>query len=331
MVKKVICIVVLAALLAAGLPVSAQEITTFVPPTAADYIKEQRIFGREEGLELSGNRPYFDGLPSLSLQEKLNQSINQVIQAKKNAAKEAKARSISFRSYYIEDGDIKSLLLETTITSVSPRIEMNSFNYDFAQEKMVTIEDVMGPNGVQVATNVINARVKQSPGAYNTNFPGVKYNQSFYTSEGSIFFLFDEYQIAAGSAVKSFEVKLAKIKNVTVPKKDYLEKTSYYNLKMIPLRKVCETFGYNLSWNPHSAMIEIRSGNQFIISITVGKNGYFKDSSLERGSMLTLESAPEINPEDNLTYVPLSFFSKILGLAYSVDKDGNVMFSSYEE
>lgn len=75
---------------------------------------------------------------------------------------------------------------------------------------------------------------------------------------------------------------------------------------MVPLREIAEgILGLDVKWNNESRSVEIGSGPQWT-SITIGENSYF----FAKMAPFKLSQAPEI--KDDLTYVPVEFFSEVL-------------------
>lgn len=76
--------------------------------------------------------------------------------------------------------------------------------------------------------------------------------------------------------------------------------------KMVPLREVAEgILGLEVKWINETHSVEIGSGPQWT-SITIDRNSYF----FARVAPFELSQAPEL--KDNLTYVPMEFFTEVL-------------------
>jgi hypothetical protein len=71
---------------------------------------------------------------------------------------------------------------------------------------------------------------------------------------------------------------------------------------MLPLRALSEMLGYTVHWD--GALAEVRLGNA--ISFRIGQNSYL----VGRMAPITLDAAPEI--KNNLTFVPIDFYEKVL-------------------
>ena len=88
-------------------------------------------------------------------------------------------------------------------------------------------------------------------------------------------------------------------------------------ITMVPVRQYAEKLGYTLSWDGSTQSVILTKGDARF-TITVGVNEYLVDNQ-----MVPLESAPE--NQDGSVYVPVTFFTKVLGASYSVDMDGNIV------
>lgn len=73
---------------------------------------------------------------------------------------------------------------------------------------------------------------------------------------------------------------------------------------MVPLRVVAEYLGYTVEWDGATKSIMLNSG---MYSLKIGENAYGKGKMMPQ----QLSCAPEIN-DDDLTYVPVEYFSEIL-------------------
>ena len=67
----------------------------------------------------------------------------------------------------------------------------------------VTLDGVLGPNGVKIANGIITEAIKGNVNAYHPNFAGIKSDQDFYVEDGTLYVLFDKHYSYA-FAVKLF-------------------------------------------------------------------------------------------------------------------------------
>ena len=84
---------------------------------------------------------------------------------------------------------------------------------------------------------------------------------------------------------------------------------------MVPLREVAENqLGLKVTWKNEDRSVEIGEGPQWT-SIKIGVNSYF----FARMAPFELSYAPEI--KNNLTYVPVEFFTEVLRYNVSTDEE----------
>ena len=110
----------------------------------------------------------------------------------------------------------------------------------------------------------------------------------------------------------------------------YLEKAIELNepvkwidgVLMVPVKPIMDQMGYETKWNGEKQSVDFIKGAQFT-SIYIGQNQYFKNKMAPH----ELSHAPVIN--QNRTYVPLEFFTDILGIGLSVE-DKTIQFSDRE-
>lgn len=77
---------------------------------------------------------------------------------------------------------------------------------------------------------------------------------------------------------------------------------------MLPLRAVAEHFGYAVEWIEESQSVTLTKGAVYVI-FSIGNNEY----AFSRMAPQALESAPVL-VNNETTYVPMSFFTELLGL-----------------
>ena len=157
---------------------------------------------------------------------------------------------------------------------------------------------------------------------YNLNFTGIDNEHNFYIDDNNLVITFDEYELSpAVKNIQKFNIKISSVINKSIDENDYYI-TKPYNLKMIPLREVCDAFGYKSIWNVTSYSVQI-IGKNLTANVFVNRNNYIKNNQ----SPQTLESVPQI--KNGKVYVPISFFTEYLNLLYSVDENGTITFTNY--
>ena len=288
---------------------------------------------REEGLDIKGELPEMYNLDKLGVI--LTDQIKETYRQKVAAAKESKARSILFEWEFYTSGNVSSLLLKTTITTAVSKEEVNSFNFAPDGSRIISVNDVIGPNGLQIANKVISQRIRANSEFYYASFPGLQSTDAFYVSDGEIVFLFDAFKIAPGSAgVIPFPLEIDSVINSRLVKKDegYWVNKSNYGLKMVSLRAVCRDLRYTVDWNRTTKKTTVERVGDITVTLKTDDNIYesSRPNAPNKIQSRSLESAPTI--VDGVTYVPISFFDQILELvAYHVDDNGNIIFSTYIE
>jgi hypothetical protein len=312
--------------------VTTAQTQTPAPTRPVFLRKDKEISLREEGLEIKGRLPVFSGLHGLDA--KLNDQINSIYDQKISRAKESKARSITFRYEYVESHGVFSILIYSSTLTATQKAEVNSINFDIWQEQMVTVNDILGVNGLQLANKVISYKIKNSPERYYPNFPGLQENNAFEYLGDSIVFLFDAFQIAPGSyGIVKISMSKDLVYDYRASKNiDFWIKNDSYKLKMISLRPICTAFEYILGWNVATQSITLQRQGETEISMNLGKNNYLCAKSAELNSEKYVKSVLETSPVviDGVTYVPISFFDQVLDMvAYAAIDDETILFSTY--
>ncbi len=297
------------------MPVSAVSAAEAVVNT-----RSRDVSGRIAGVVVKGEVPVCEGL-NLELDNIINEKVGAFYDSVVASYTDS-ARSIAFSYKAVEYEQYYSLLVYANVTSVVSPSLVFAVCVDTENERIVNLADVLGPNGVKLANDFISLKVAQTKG-YNANFTGINAQAKFYIDGGSICFPFDKYAIAAGSlGVVELVLPLEDCVNLTVMREDYYLLTQY-NVKMIRLSQVVESFGYTLSWKQDINAVAVNYGFEEFITIAYGKNSY----QIRGQNVKILEAAPAAT--DARTYVPISFFSEIMGLHYSINSDGDITFSQY--
>lgn len=292
----------------------------FAAVTSANFVSGNPVSENKNNLKVTGTIPEVKNLSNPVFQYKLNEAIQNEYKQKVSQASANKIKNLKFSYESAIDGNVLSILLYSTNISTSIS-DVKSFVINKSTNTYVTINTLIGDNGINYANKVIANKIKNSSKIKYFGKTTITENQAFYSSRGNPVVVFGAGQIAAASNGNlRFEIPASGLKNLKLNSKDYYVKNQY-NVKMIPLRSTVEYFGYSTSWNSKNNSIYITKGN-FSTKITVGRNSYYKGNMPKQ-----LEFAPEIR--NGSTYVPISFFSEILNLLFAVDNSGNVTISQY--
>jgi hypothetical protein len=307
----------------------------FIPPSFVwhpDMVINKFILRREEGLEMSGIIPQVTPLFGADY-EIINQRIDLKVEARIVAAKEAKARRISFAYEVYDTPDLISVIVYSTTSSVTSKSEVFSVNFRPETAEAMTLTDAVGPGIAPLAEKLLTDMLRRNPERYNAAFNSASLNfQSFYLTDRQVVLLFDEFQLlTTADGIKEFAIDLPQLSAVTVRHDQYHILPGGYNLKMVPLRQVCEGLGYDIGWDAESSRITISRDGVLLIGMESGVNSYDVIGVKNR----SLEAAPENLYTLSYGYaifVPITFFDQLLNLVtYSVDEDGNIIFLAYNE
>lgn len=289
-----------------------------------DYFVFNSVSEKRGILSVTGSIPSMKNYKDYTFKNNLNEIILSAYQAKiKDVEKSKYNKSVHFFSTMDKNNNIVSIILNVTITSSTTKNDIITFNYDESKNKILTINDILGVNGINIINTYIKDQIKRNPNKYNSNFNGIDKNQSFYLSEKGVVVIFDQGKM--GPVLENnitFELDPEKILDYTIDKDAYFTKENY-EIKMIPLRDVCEKFGYDVSWNNATKTIDITK-NSFKTYLTLNKNNYKSDDT----KFKILESPPIL--KDSITYVPISFFDEMLGVTYSIN-NSSITFSNYDD
>jgi len=88
---------------------------------------------------------------------------------------------------------------------------------------------------------------------------------------------------------------------------------------MVRLSDVMLRFGYTVDWDNDTRTAHVLADGVTVSSVTIDENSY----RYRNGRPRELEVAPMIH--NGLTYVPLSFFSEVVGIPATVTPEGIVI------
>lgn len=99
-------------------------------------------------------------------------------------------------------------------------------------------------------------------------------------------------------------VDYSNVKDISVGEKVITNIYKENNTLMVPLREIAETLGFTVEWDGATKSIMLNSG---IYSLKIGENAYGVGKMMPQ----QLKAAPVIK-DDDLTYVPVEYFTKLL-------------------
>jgi len=212
----------------------------------------------------------------------------------------------------------------------SSRVDTLNFDRFTFEQVYAQMDDLLGSNGLAIATDVVNNFIAQN----FRNMPRISVlgdDAPFYFINGAVHFVFNRYEIAPGSeGIQSVPVQRRNLNRYFLTEGDYHINVENHGVRMVPLRRLAETFGYEVEWNEDTLEIELirkngnGNGTNGTATLRVNQNAYTRaQETIPR----TLEAAPEIINE--VTYVPISFFEIILGIHYNISADGTIELTTY--
>lgn len=277
------------------------------------------------GITVKGFLPLVTGYHNGSLQKEMNRLFESYFDSIVGSlSTSAKALTFSFETK--EFGNYFSFVIYASEQSSFSNHWVRTVNISKTEQKILTVNSVFGPNGVKVVNKFIEKQINPEESKYNTNFKGIDDNAAFYMTDEEMVLLFDKYAIAAGSyGIVEFILPVSSVKNVVIQKDEDYFVQSEYNLKMVKLSEVAPEFGYTLKWTQADETVDVIYQDTIVSSFKLGVNRYQKGKLQARA----LEMSPEL--VGDRTYVPLSFFDVILDISYSVNPDGDIVFSAYTE
>jgi hypothetical protein len=295
------------------------------PKNPEDHITNwqlnELIYDIPTDIEVSGIMPKINLENDHILQENVNQRIKNIFNDTMINAIDQNANKVIFDYYLGLNNNINSLIIKSNyVFSKRSSMSLNSINFNTDTKKIISLIDILGPNALNISNKFILDSTKKFLEKYNPSFEGISINQSFYIDDNNIELIFDDYTFPNLKDIK-ISMNLDYLNTFQLPLDSYELKPSY-NLRMLPLRSICEMFDYNVTWLSEERAINI-SRSDFNTEIILNRNSYFKN----RGNFKALETSPEII--NGITYVPISFFNDILGLSYNIDTAGTITFSEY--
>ncbi len=140
---------------------------------------------------------------------------------------------------------------------------------------------------------------------------GNDYKGSLDSKELAVFYSITTMSIPPQTPPDKIIVLNSDIDSALVKGERVIFKPCKADAELLPLRAICETLGFDVTWD--GELQSIRVGNAYTLQI--GKNSYVKGKAMP----ITLKSAPVL--EDGVTYVPAEYFSEVLEA--TVDTSGD--------
>ncbi|MGO4269169.1 stalk domain-containing protein [Paenibacillus sp. TAF58] len=310
--------------------------------TSPVQVKEVELISKTQDLKTNIKVPQLSGMLDTKYQEQTNDIILSLAnkdlanweKEAAEAAADAKTNGFTYRPYeltinYALKSDGSSTLTGVVSLEVityaatggtgMPRVDTyNVLNRE--QGQRVTLQDLLGDSFKENVNAGIQAKINEKPENYFKDvFKGISEEQSFYVEKGEAVIVFPKYSIAPGSTgTPEFHFNLPEKWHMTPKlvapilvekmKLDLAANDSQTNaegVSLVPLRKVAEGLGYEVTWNQETYAAELKKGAGWS-SVSVGKDSYF----YAKMAPVTLGIAPVIL--NDTLFVPLKFVTDIL-------------------
>ncbi|MCL2574244.1 MAG: copper amine oxidase N-terminal domain-containing protein [Defluviitaleaceae bacterium] len=266
------------------------------------------------GLEITGQIPIAQtGNSRLDneLEERWTSQYNAFMQ---NHA--ASALSIDSSVEHFTSTNFVSTAFIKEASSVSTTAVISTTVIDTSTSNIITLPE-FNVNILQIVNNYIDSQIAARPHGF-ASFSGIDASHPFYLDGDLLVIPFGSAElIPTERGIHRITLSISNIEEHVFTSDSFrvLEPTQY-NTIMIRLGDVMRSFGYEVRWDNITRTASILMDGVLVSTVTIGENSYYYLSGRAR----ELEVAPMLF--DNLTYVPLSFFSEVVGIPTTVSSIG---------
>lgn len=307
-----------------SITLSSSFFTNIFANTKINYSVSKNFVYKKNNINATGTYPVIQNLSNKKFEDEINKEILQLIDDYFNQPTTLRAQvsekkiNLKYKTF-ISKNILSICLYFKNINTYET--DVKSIVIDTKKQKKLSIESILGPNATLFANKVLKLKAKEE------DLKNAKiYNEkAFYVENEKVYiYCIDENPFIAKDLF-TIDLSPKNIKNYVINKNEYHIK-SPYSVKMLPLREPLEALGFKILWNEKDQHITISTEDNKLVSyIKPTENKYSKGSFVAR----SLEFAPEII--NGITYVPISFFSDIADLLYSIDENDNITISKILE
>ena len=331
-IKKRVAIIMLAAALSLSTAAIFDTPVLAVAPTHSAQVLEAGIDRRPAGrghrrstprtLQISGYTPL-----ARTADARLNAELNYIFTNQQNAFIQShltSARSIHFSSYVYTSGEFVSIAFVKTAISISTTSGISTVVINADTGQIIDLPDY-NINIVQLINNQIESLISQNPRAFASSFSGIQANHPFYMDGDDLNIPFATATLFANTRdIERLTFSISKIQDLTLDESHFKTLTpTQYNTMMLQLEEVISRFGYAIAWDSYSESATIYLNGIQTSVITIGKNSY----SYRGGHPQELEMPPMLH--NGNIYVPVSFFSTIMGIPTTIGQNGQIYMTRY--
>lgn len=284
---------------------------------SSKFYIETNIEQQQNNISLQGNYPYIQNFTSKKLETEINSIILSKIDETLNEVSQA-PKTITLSYNFVIEKDYLSIMLYFE-NATTKEISVNSINANIKTNEFIVASDVLGVNGLEYANKVYLSEVyKQSVG-----YKKITDETPFYVQGDSLYVVFGAGEVSLsqkGNVI--IPVPLNQMQSYVISEGIYFTK-SEYNVKMLPLRTSLQDFGYDFTWSGSQLSVIVLKDDTEVASMIIGDSKYLRAN----GTAKYLEFAPELM--DGVTYVPISFFTDILGMIVDNNSNNDIVLSQY--
>jgi len=234
-----------------------------------------------------------------------------------------RARTLTFEFDVTVSGRFVNIKFFCNRTAAATEQHILTTVIDSVSLEILTLTDVVGVNGAELINQPLWAQIASNPSRFSTSFSGITNSHGFFMDGTSAVLVFSEFELVnARVGITQVSIDTENVFNVTA-EYEYIKESR--GIKMIRLRHIADGFGYNLTWTSAARTVNISSAYGMNVTVSIDRNRYVDEN---HPGILELEAAPVIF--NDFTYLPLSFFTQIMRLAYYVHQDGSITFSRFD-
>ncbi len=270
--------------------------------------------GRENQTNVSGLKPE---VTSNDISVKgINDNIEAIYKENTKNAAQSRAKSVVYSYEVYESKGYLSLVITSKIQNATESQKVNVVNFSTSDGSLTRLSEILAGKPIEIVSNYINKSIKNDS-KYDKEVSITDASQ-FYLSDGNIWLVFDSYTLAQNQTkIVAIDVDLSEITSFKLLASDYYSKDKF-NIRMIPLRKTSEGLYYDISWMNLTKTFTVTDDD------TSSNGSTNSNTYIINNKKVRLEYKPEL--QNGILYVPISYFTDILGLSYKIDTNGDLTF-----
>lgn len=277
------------------------------------------IESRENVTDVTGEKPVVSS--STINAKNINTEIDNSYKALSKASAVTRAKSVDFDYKVFESDDYISILIIASTKGAIVSEQVDTVTFSRQNGSIVQLTEVIGTKPIETVNSYVQYILKGQD-SYAKDVTITK-DSPFYIDKNELHLVFDAYTLSnKQTSYEDIVIDTSAITSFSLSKSDYYIKDKF-NIRMIPLRKTAEGLYFDVKW--------IASTRSFLVTNKSGINSTGSATSNEytiNGKKITLEYSPEIS--NSTFYVPISYFTDVLGLSYKIDTKGDITFYKFK-